>query len=141
MRRARVHSVTSLLERGSRSRRPCLPACRQVVARSHTCKRPLYLRFKRGPFCVVVSLPRLPFSHSLSLSLSRPRLPSATYLSTFLFTPSRRPCHAIARALVISSVFLFTSLPPPPRPPPSSSRLPLLLSTLPFFRTRRYLLV
>lgn len=115
-----VHSVTSLLKRGSRSLDgpACLPACRSRALTPAS--GPLYLRFKRGPFYVVVTLHLIVF---LSRSLSRRRRPSATYLATSLFAPSRRPCHAIAHALVIFSVFLFTSspLPSPSPPPPSSS--------------------
>lgn len=132
MRRVPVHSVTSLLKRGSRSLDgpACLPACLQV-ARSHTCERPLYLRFKRGPFYVVVTLHLIVF---LSRSLSRRRRPSATYLATSLFAPSRSPCHAIAHALVIFSVFLFTSSPlPSPSPPPP---LPSSSPVTPFYFPR-----
>lgn len=128
VRRVPVYSVTTLLGRGSRSLDgpACLPACRQV-ARSHTCKRPLYLRFKRGPFCVVVILHLIVL---LSHSLSRRRRPSATYLATSL---SPHPAALATPSLALSSFsrFFFSShlhclllhlllllfLLPPPSPP------------------------
>lgn len=119
-----VHSVTSLLKRGSRSLDgpACLPTCRSraltPASGRFTCDSKEVLSMS--------SSPSTSSSFSLSRSLSRRRRPSATYLATSFFAPSRRPCHAIAHALVIFSVFLFTSSPlPSPSPPPLPSSSPV----------------